>query len=55
MSSLFPSSSPQINANIPVGNGTLQRSTVNNAAADALRKKNKCNNYEMNLKWLKMI
>ena len=35
MSSLLPSS--QIN--VPAGNGTLQRSSVNNAAADALRKK----------------
>jgi hypothetical protein len=39
MSSLLPSSSSQVNANIALGNGTLQRSSVNNAAADALRKK----------------
>lgn len=38
MSSLLPSSS-QINANLNTGNNTLQRSAVNNAAADALRKK----------------
>jgi hypothetical protein len=35
MSSLLPSSQ----MNVPAGNGTLQRSSVNNAAADALRKK----------------
>ena len=37
MSSLLPSSTSQMN--VPAGNGTLQRSSVNNAAADALRKK----------------
>lgn len=36
MSSLLPSSSAAMNGNL---NGTLQRSSVNNAAADALRKK----------------
>jgi hypothetical protein len=39
MSSLLPSSSAQINTNITASNGTFQRSAVNNAAADALRKK----------------
>lgn len=39
MSSLLPSSSAQLNANLTAGNTTLQRSSVNNAAADALRKK----------------
>ena len=39
MSSLLPSSTSHINANITAGTGTLQRSAVNNAAADALRKK----------------
>ncbi len=39
MSSFFPSSSSQINSNIPTGTGTLPRSAVNNVAADALRKK----------------
>jgi hypothetical protein len=39
MSSLIPSSSAPHNANLTTGNGTLQRSSVNNAAADALRKK----------------
>lgn len=38
MSSFLPSSSSPNNAN-NTGTGTLQRSTVNNAAADALRKK----------------
>ncbi len=28
-----------MNSNLTAGNGTLQRSSVNNAAADALRKK----------------
>jgi uncharacterized membrane protein len=37
MSSLLPSSS--INPHLGSNNGTLQRSSVNNAAADALRKK----------------
>jgi predicted RNase H-like nuclease (RuvC/YqgF family) len=37
MSSFLPSSSSQTNAGS--GTGTIQRSTVNNAAADALRKK----------------
>lgn len=37
MSSLLPSSIAQMNANL--SGGTLQRSSVNNAAADALRKK----------------
>lgn len=38
MSSLLPSSSP-MNANLNSSAATLQRSSVNNAAADALRKK----------------
>jgi len=38
MSSLLPSSAT-MNGNITASNGTLQRSSVNNAAADALRKK----------------
>ena len=42
MSSLLPSSSSQMNSNainLTSGTATLQRSSVNNAAADALRKK----------------
>lgn len=39
MSSLLPSSSNPLNGNLAAANGTLQRSAVNNAAADALRKK----------------
>ncbi len=39
MSSLLPSSSAAMNTNLAAANGTLQRSAVNNAAADALRKK----------------
>lgn len=38
MSSFLPTS-PSSQANAGTGIGTLQRSTVNNAAADALRKK----------------
>lgn len=39
MSSLFPSPSAPINGNLTATNGTLQRASVNNVAADALRKK----------------
>jgi hypothetical protein len=39
MSSLLPSSSNPLNGNLTASNGTLPRSAVNNAAADALRKK----------------
>ena len=40
MSSLLPSSSPShVNGGFAAGNATLQRSAVNNVAADALRKK----------------
>lgn len=39
MSSLLPSTSAALNANLTAGSATLQRSSVNNAAADALRKK----------------
>jgi molecular chaperone GrpE (heat shock protein) len=39
MSSFLPSSSSPSQANAGSSMGTLQRSTVNNAAADALRKK----------------
>jgi hypothetical protein len=38
MSSLLPPSAT-MNGNITASNSTLQRSSVNNAAADALRKK----------------